>query len=128
MLIAHNPPSVAAPAALYVHGMEAPANARWLYISGQVGVAADGRVGRDATEQAEFVWANIVAILKSAGMGVTDIVKLGSYVIDRAHLPALRAVRERVLAGHKPASTLMIVAGLAQPHWLLEVEAYAAKA
>jgi enamine deaminase RidA (YjgF/YER057c/UK114 family) len=127
MLIPHNPPSVDAPAALYVHGMEAPANARWLYISGQVGAAADGRVGRDAAEQAEIVWANILAILKSADMNVTDIVKLGSYVIDRAHLPALRAARERVLAGHKPASTLMIVAGLAQPHWLLEVEAYAAK-
>ena len=128
MLTPHTPPTIAPPAALYVHGMEAPANARWLLISGQVGVHPDGRTGRDAREQAEIVWANIVAILASAGMGVRDIVKLTSYVVGREHLAPLREVRERILAGHKPASTLLIVAGLAQPQWLVEVEVYAARA
>jgi enamine deaminase RidA (YjgF/YER057c/UK114 family) len=128
MLTPHTPPTIAPPAALYVHGMEAPANARWLLISGQVGVHPDGRIGRDAREQAEIVWANIVAILASAGMGVRDIVKLTSYVVGREHLAPLREVRERILAGHKPASTLLIVAGLAQPQWLVEVEVYAARA
>lgn len=128
MLTPHTPPTIAPPAALYVHGMETPANARGLFISGQVGVHPDGRVGRDAREQAEIVWANIAAILASAGMGVRDIVKLTSYVVGREHLAPLREVRERVLAGHKPASTLLIVAGLAQPQWLVEVEVYAARA
>ena len=127
MLKPHTPPGIAPPAALYVHGLEAPANARWLFISGQVGVHADGRVGKDAREQAEIVWANIQAILASAGMSVRDIVKLTTYSVSPDHLKALRDVRERALAGHKPASTLLIVAGLAQPHWLVEVEAYAAK-
>ena len=128
MLKPHTPPGIAPPAALYVHGMEAPVNARWLFISGQVGVHADGRVGKDAREQAEIVWANIQAILASAGMSVRDIVKLTTYSVSPDHLKALRDVRERALAGHKPASTLLIVAGLAQPQWLVEVEAYAAKA
>ena len=128
MLTPHTPPTIAPPAALYVHAMEAPADARWLLISGQVGVHADGRIGRDAREQAEIVWANIVAILASAGMGVRDIVKLTSYVVGREHLAPLREVRERILAGHKPASTLLVVAGLAQPQWLVEVEVYAARA
>ena len=128
MLTAHTPPTIAPPAALYVHGMEVPANARWLFISGQVGVHRDGRIGADAREQAEIVWANIAAILASAGMAVRDIVKLTTYAVDPAHLPALRAVRERVLQGHRPASTLLVVAGLAQPQWLVEVEAYAARA
>ncbi|HSE76991.1 MAG TPA: RidA family protein [Alphaproteobacteria bacterium] len=128
MLTPHTPPTIAPPAALYVHGMETPANARWLLISGQVGVHPDGRIGRDAREQAEIVWANIVAILASAEMGVRDIVKLTSYVVGREHLAPLREVRERILAGHKPASTLLIVAGLAQPQWLVEVEVYAARA
>ena len=127
MLKPHTPPGIAAPVALYVHGMEAPANARWLFISGQVGVHADGRVGKDAREQAEIAWANIQAILASAGMTVRDIVKLTTYSTAPDHLKALREVRERVLAGHKPASTLLIVAGLAQPQWLVEIEAYAAK-
>ena len=41
MFIKHNPAVMAAPAGLYTHGMEAPANMRWLYISGQVGVRPD---------------------------------------------------------------------------------------
>ncbi len=127
MLTPHIPPTVAPPAALYVHGMEVRPNARWLFISGQVGVYPDGRVGRDAAEQAEIIWSNIRAILESADMGLADIVKLTTYATAREHLPALRAVRERVLAGHRPASTLLIVAGLGQPAWLVEVEAYAAR-
>ncbi|MBM3601604.1 MAG: RidA family protein [Alphaproteobacteria bacterium] len=128
MLTPHMPSTIAPPAALYVHGMEVPANARLLFISGQVGVHADGRVGRDAREQAEIVWTNIVTILASAGMGVGDIVKLTSFAVGTEPLAAMREVRERVLAGHKPASTLLVVAALAQPQWLLEVEVYAAKA
>ncbi len=124
----HTPSAIAPPAALYVHGMEVPANARWLFVSGQVGVHPDGSAGKDAREQAEIVWGNIVAILSSADMGVSDIVKLTSYVVGSQHLQPLREVRERVLAGHKPASTLVIVAGLAQSSWLVEVEVYAAKA
>jgi enamine deaminase RidA (YjgF/YER057c/UK114 family) len=124
----HTPPTIAPPAALYVHGMEVPPHARWLFISGQVGVHPDGRPGRDAREQAGIIWQNIVTILASAGMGVADIVKLTTYSTSAEHLPALREVRERVLAGHLPASTLLIVAGLAKPEWLVEVEVYAARA
>ena len=127
MIKPHTPPGVAAPAALYVHGMEVPPNARWLFISGQIGVHPDGTPGADAREQAELVWHNIAAILRSAGMAFTDIVKLTTYSIGAQHLPVLREVRDRVLAGHLPASTLVIVAGLANPQLLLEVEVYAAK-
>jgi enamine deaminase RidA (YjgF/YER057c/UK114 family) len=127
MLLPHNPPTIAPPAALYVHGMEVRPNARWMFISGQVGVHPDGTVGKDAREQAEIIWANIGAILARAGMTTSDIVKLTTFSVAREHLPALREVRERVLDGHKPASTLLLVAGLGQPQWLVEVEAYAAR-
>jgi enamine deaminase RidA (YjgF/YER057c/UK114 family) len=83
--------------------------------------------GADAREQVEIIWRNIATILASAGMGVTDIVKLTTYSTAPEHLPVLREVRERVLGGHLPASTLLIVAGLAKPEWLVEVEVYAAK-
>src|SRR5205814_5411781 len=114
-LKSHTPSSIAPPAALYVHGMEIPDNARWLFISGQVGMHPDGRPGADAREQVEIIWRNIVTILASAGMGVTDIVKLTTYSTAAEHLPVLREVRERVLHGYLPASTLLIVAGLAKP-------------
>ena len=124
---AHTPPTITPPAALYVHGMEVPANARWLFVSGQIGVHPDGRPGADAREQAEIIWSNIAAILASANMGLRDIVKLTTFATAPAQLPVLREVRERVLDGHLPASTLLIVAGLAKPEWLVEIEVYAAK-
>lgn len=125
--IPHTPPTIAPPAALYVHGMEVPPNARWLFVSGQIGVHPDGRPGADLREQVELVWSNIATILRSANMDLHDIVKLTTYATAPAHLPVLREVRERVLNGHLPASTLLIVAGLAKPEWLVEIEVYAAK-
>lgn len=127
MLIPHSPPTIAPPAALYVHGMEVGPGARWLHISGQVGVHPDGRVGADAREQAEIIWRNIGEILKSAGMDYRDIVALTTLATHRDHLPPLREVRERALAGHCPASTLFLAAGLGKPEWLVEVAAIAAK-
>lgn len=124
----HNPPTVAAPAALYVHGAEVPPNARWLFVSGQIGVHSDGRPGGDALEQAELVWKNITAVLASASMTLRDIVKVTTYSVSIDHLPALKTVRDRVLDGHLPASTLLVVRALAKPELLLEVEVYAAKA
>ena len=127
MIKTHNPSSVAAPAALYVHGAEVPAGARWLFVSGQIGVHGDGTPGKGALEQAELVWKNIEAVLQSAGMELNDIVKVTTYSISTDHLPALKTVRDRVLKGHLPASTLLVVKALAKPELLLEVEAYAAK-
>lgn len=127
MFKTHNPTTVAAPGALYVHGFEVPAGARWLFVSGQIGVHPDGRPGSDAREQAELVWRNIEAVLQSAGMELSDIVKVTTYSVSTDHLPALKEVRDRVLAGHLPASTLLVVKGLAKSELLVEVEAYAAK-
>ncbi len=127
MLIAHNPPTIAAPVASYHHGVEVGAGARWLFISGQVGIRPNGEVGRGAAEQAEILWSNLQAIIASAGMALTDLVKIASYVVAAQHIDPLRLVRERVLGSHKPASTLLIVPALGRPEWLVEVEAYCAK-
>jgi enamine deaminase RidA (YjgF/YER057c/UK114 family) len=43
MLKRHNPPTIAPPFSRYSHGVEAPAKARWLHVSGQVGVTAEAR-------------------------------------------------------------------------------------
>ena len=128
MLKPHNPPSIAAPAALYVHGNEVPANARWLFVSGQVGAHPDGTPAATALAQVEIIWSNIAKILASGGMTLSDIVKVTTYSISTDHLPALKEVRDRVLKGHLPASTLLVVKALARPEWLVEVEVYAARA
>jgi enamine deaminase RidA (YjgF/YER057c/UK114 family) len=122
----HNPATVAAPFARYSHGVEAPANARWLHVSGQVGVTPEGKVADGAEAQIEQAWRNVLSVLEAAGIGPHDLVKVTTLLLDRADLPTARAVRERMLQGAEPASTLMIVAGLASPDWLVEIEAIAA--
>jgi enamine deaminase RidA (YjgF/YER057c/UK114 family) len=122
----HNPSTVAPPFSRYSHGVEAPAVARWLHVSGQVGVAPDGTVRHGAEAQIEQAWRNLLAILESAGMGSRDLIKVNTFLIDRAHLQASREVRERMLQGAEPASTLLIVSGLARAEWLVEIEAIAA--
>ena len=62
-----DPPTVAAPVGRYSHGVVVPPNARWLYVSGQVGVAPDGALPGDFAEQARQAWRNVLAIVEGAG-------------------------------------------------------------
>lgn len=124
----HNPATVAPPVGSYSHAIETPANARWLTISGQVGIAPDGKVGVTAAEQAELIWQNILAILAAAGMGASDLVKVTTYLTRKEDIAASRAARAKALGNHRPASTLVVIAALAAPEYLIEIEAQAAKA
>ena len=124
----HNPSSIAAPIGSYSHGIEAPPNARWLYISGQVGIAPDGKVGETFARQAELVWQNILAILAAAGMGPADLVKVNTYLTRAQDMGDSRAARAKALGDARPASTLVVISALAAPVYLIEVEAHAAKA
>jgi 2-iminobutanoate/2-iminopropanoate deaminase len=127
MLETYNPQTVAPPFSRYSHGVEATAGARWLYISGQVGVTPEGKVADGAAAQIEQAWRNVVSVLEAAGMGPRDLVKVTTFLINRDDLPTARTVRDRMLQGAAPASTLLFVAGLASPEWLVEVEAIAAR-
>jgi 2-iminobutanoate/2-iminopropanoate deaminase len=113
-----------APAGQYSQAVEVTGATRTLYLSGQVGVAADGSMAADATAQAAQVWANIAAQLRAAGMGIENLVKITTIVPDPADVPAVRAGRAAVLGDHRPASTL-IIGGLADPKWKIEVEGIA---
>src|SRR5690606_2177507 len=125
----HNPGSIAPPFRnIYSHGVENPANARTLWISGQVGTRPDGSIASDCAGQAEQIMQSIGAILAEAGMGFTDLVKINAYLVRADDIPVFAPVRAKHLAGAKPAMTTVVVTALAQPSWLIEVEAVAAKA
>ena len=127
MIKLHTPTSIAAPASCYSHGAEAGPNARWLHVSGQVGTNADGTIAEGIEAQIHRVWQNTLAVLEEADMGVTDIVKVNTLLMDRAHLTMMREIRDSYLGDHPAASTLFIVAGLAHPDWLIEMETIAAQ-
>ena len=122
----HTPATVAAPFSRYSHGVEATDAARWLLISGQVGVDAEGRLVEGATAQMEQAWRNIFAVLAAAKMNAHNLVKVTTFLTRREDLADFREVRDRMLRDARPASTLVIVSGLADPDWLVEIEAVAA--
>ncbi len=99
-----------------------------LFISGQVAVDLAGNlVGPgDVAAQADQVYRNLAAILAAHGATFADVVKLNTYLVNIADRPALAAMRGRYLADPFPASTLVAVAALAHPDYLIEVEAVAA--
>ena len=75
-----------------------------------------------ASEQAEACWRTIGDVLAQAGAGLAEIVRATYYVTDRTEAEAVLAVCGRVLAGIRPAATLVIVAGLLRPEMKVEIE------
>ncbi len=122
-----NPPGVRAPATRYSHAALVEGPHRRLVISGQVGQAPDGSVAADGAAQIAQAYANLQTILAAHGMGIGDVVKTTAFLTDRALIPAYRLARDALFHSHAPASTLLVVAGLADPHWLVEIEAEAAR-
>jgi enamine deaminase RidA (YjgF/YER057c/UK114 family) len=121
----HNPSTIAAPAGAYSNGVSAPGGGRWLHIAGQVAVTADGTVPEGFEAQAHLAWRNLVAVLADAGMGVADLVKVNHFLVRSTDMAAYAAVRAGYLGDARPASTVLIVQALANPKWLVEVDAVA---
>ena len=99
-----------------------------LYIAGQVPLDGQGNlVGPgDVTAQAEQVYRNIQTVVEAAGGTLNDIVKVTVFTTDIAHRPALGAVRQSFFKdGPYPASTFLVIASLANPAFLIEIEAVA---
>jgi 2-iminobutanoate/2-iminopropanoate deaminase len=122
-----NPPELL-PAASYSHAIEVPAGARWLAIAGQVGRDQSGAIPEGIEAQAEIAWGNVDAVLRGAGMAMENLVEINVFLIRREDNGGFDAVRTKWLAGAKPASTKLFVAGLADPRMLCEVRALAASA
>ncbi len=123
-----NPDTVSAPLGAYSHTVRVPPEAEWVVIAGQVGVNRGGRLASGIEKQAEQVFRNIVACLRAHGMGKQHLVKLTVYLTDPRHITPYRAARAKVLGDEVvPASTLLVVDGLASPDMLIEIEAWAAR-
>jgi enamine deaminase RidA (YjgF/YER057c/UK114 family) len=103
-----------------------------VYLAGQISSDASGKlIGEGNFEaQAEQVFRNLKIAVEAAGGTMADIVKLNIFLVasvDQAEVPKLRAIRNRYGNVEKPpASTLVVVTRLAQPGWLIEIEAVAA--
>jgi 2-iminobutanoate/2-iminopropanoate deaminase len=99
-----------------------------VFIAGQVAQDAEGRlVGRgDIEAQAVQVFDNLKAVLASAGSSLDQVVKLTTYTTSLAYRQKIAEVRARYFQTYFPPNTFVVVASLATPEYLLEIEAVAA--
>ncbi|MCR9213787.1 MAG: RidA family protein [Proteobacteria bacterium] len=109
----------------YSQALEVKDAQRTLYISGQIPVSNEGHVPETFEEQAAMVWNNIKAQLKAADMEMSNLVKVTIFLSDRKYTMPNRAARAAALGEHKAALTV-IIAGIFDEAWLLEIEAIAA--
>src|ERR1700748_3113967 len=126
MNIPHTPNTVAAPFGPYSHAVEVPEGSRLLYISGEVGALPDAPTPAGSEAQAEACWRNIIAILADAGMRISDLVKITTYLVRPEDIAAAGAARAMHLGDARPGSATNIVKALVAPEWLSEIEAVAA--
>ena len=131
MINRYNPDSIAPPFSPYSQGVEVPPEARTIYVAGQVGVRPDGSVPEDMEEQTAQAFQNIQSVLREKGMDLVDLVETRTYMVSKDDMPGYRAGRAKVFGdgegAPRPAAALVYVAGLAQPHWKIEICAIAAK-
>ncbi len=120
-----NPPGVRAPGSPYSHAARIAGGAERLVVSGQIGVTPDGQVPPGGEAQIAQALANLAAVLDGHGLGFANIAKVTVFLTDPALIGPWRLMRTAAFGDHAPASTLLVVAGLADPAYLVEVEAEA---
>ena len=124
-MIAVNSASAPQPAGGYSQATEVVGAQRLLFVSGQIPESISGEVPADFRAQAQLAWRNVIAQLEAAKMSVSNLVKVTVYLSSREFAVANREIRQQVLGSHSPALTV-IVAGIFDEKWLLEIEAVAA--
>jgi 2-iminobutanoate/2-iminopropanoate deaminase len=113
------------PGLAYAQAVEISAFKRLLFISGQVPADADGNVPADYPSQYRIAWANIERQLKAADMTFDNLVKVTIFLSERRYVQESAGLRPAVLGDRSPAITIVIT-GIYDQAWLLEIEAIAA--
>jgi enamine deaminase RidA (YjgF/YER057c/UK114 family) len=94
-------------------------------VSGTGPVWPSGDVDPDPGAQARRCWGIVIAALDELGAAPADVVRTRMYITDAAHGDAVGAVHGEIFGSTRPAATMVVVAGLLDPRWLVEVEAEA---
>lgn len=113
------------PGNAFAHAVEVAGAQRLLFISGQVPEDDAGYVPPDYPSQYRLAWANVGKRLEAAGMGFDNLVKVTIFLSSRDLIPQSAGLRSQVLGERSPAVTIVIV-GIYNAKWLLEIEAVAA--
>ena len=120
-----NPDEVVKPASNYVQGVVHVTATRRIVVSGQLGLKPDGTIEDGLEAQMERAWSNLFGVMQAGGFAKTDLIRAVIYVTVPGSVGVYRAVRDRMLDGHRCANTYLEISGLAAPEFLVEIEAEA---
>lgn len=98
-----------------------------IFCSGQIGIGPDGKIvdPRDTRAQIVQAFKNLKTVLEGAGGSLDQVVKITSYLLDDVNRDALVNARRRFFKPPYPASTLVVVKGLARPDYRYAIDAIA---
>lgn len=91
-------------------------------VSGTAPIWADGSVDPDPGAQARRCLEIMVAALSEAGAAPADVIRTRMYITDAGHADAVGDAHGEVFGEIRPASTMVVVDGLLDPRWLVEME------
>ena len=123
-----SPEGIHKPFASYSHVVTAEGAQKLVFCAGQVAADVKGNVLPPTSfeAQAKMVMKNLKNALAAGGAKLSDVTKITIYICSPHDVPKARALLQTYFAGHPPGSTLCILRGLANPNFLLEIEAIAA--
>lgn len=99
-----------------------------VFVAGQVSKDVEGKLvgAGDIVAQVDQVFRNLKVVVEASGATLADVVKLNIYTTDLKHYrPHIREGRDKYFSEHPPATTLLVVSSLADPNFLLEIDAVA---
>ncbi|MBN2056058.1 hypothetical protein JW905_14105 [bacterium] len=104
--------TAAAPAAVGPYSQAVQAG-DWLFCSGQIGIdPTSGTLAEGMLNQTVQVLANLKAVLRAAGLDVSQVVKTTIYLTDMADFPEVNRLYGDVFGSHRPARATVAVAAL----------------
>ena len=116
-----------APLSAHSDAVLIPPGAAILVSSGQLGMLKDGTIPEDTEQQIEAAFDNVEAVLRAAGMTMSDVVKMTTFITDPRYRDAFRAVRAKRVGDPPPSSTRIVVTSLSMAEMKVEIEIIAAK-
>jgi len=116
------------PFASYSHVVTAEGASKLVFCAGQVAADPTGKVlpPDDFAAQTKMVMENLKLALSEGGATLKDVTKVTIYICNPHDAPKARGILASYFGGHPPGSTLCVLRGLANPNFLLEIEAIAA--
>lgn len=94
-------------------------------VSGTAPIWPDGTVDPDPQIQAARCLAIILEALAAAGATPADVVRTRMYLVDVADQEAVGRAHGAVFRDIRPAATMVVISGLLDPRWRVEIEAEA---